>query len=132
LSESAKRILIVEDNEDSAMSLKMLLEALGYAVHMVHDGEAAVDASVEVGPDIILMDIGLPGINGYEAARRIRTDRPEASLMIVALTGWGQEPDRRKSQAAGINHHLVKPLDLAELKRILEPAQASGVAQAGQ
>ena len=123
---SAKRILIVEDNEDSALSLKMLLEAMGYLVEVVHDGESAVGASAERRPDLILMDIGLPGINGYEAARQIRSGHPQAPIVIVALTGWGQEPDRRKSQEAGIDHHLVKPLVLDQLKRILEPAQMSG------
>lgn len=123
---SAKRVLIVEDNEDSALSLKMLLEAMGYLVEVVHDGESAVGASAERRPDLILMDIGLPGISGYEAARQIRRGHAQAPIVIVALTGWGQEPDRRKSQEAGIDHHLVKPLVLDQLKRILEPAQVSG------
>lgn len=117
------RILIVEDNEDSALSLKMLLEALGYAVEVAHDGEEGVTAAIALRPDVILMDIGLPKMNGYEAARRIRKECPDRPMVIVALTGWGQEPDRRRSVEAGIDHHLVKPLDLAALKRILEPAQ---------
>jgi CheY-like chemotaxis protein len=115
-----KRILIVEDNEDSALSLRMLLEELGYAAEVVHDGEGAVSSAAACPPDVVLMDIGLPGMNGYEAARQIRTGCA-GSLMIVALTGWGQEPDRRRSQEAGIDHHLVKPLDLGKLMLILSP-----------
>src|SRR3954463_9413274 len=99
----------------------MLLEALGHAVEAVHDGEAAVAAAESRPPNVILMDIGLPGINGYEAARQVRTRCPGAAVLIVALTGWGQEPDRKRSSDAGIDHHLVKPLDLDKLKLILAP-----------
>ena len=116
------RILIVEDNEDSALSLKMLLEAMGYEVGVVHDGEGAVGAASAQNPDVILMDIGLPRMNGYEAARRIRRDCRDKTMMIIALTGWGQESDRRQSADAGIDHHMVKPLDLGKLRQLLEPA----------
>lgn len=131
MSEStARRILIVEDNVDSAMSLMMLLEALGHAVEVVHDGEAAVDAAAARRPEVILMDIGLPGISGYDAARKIRgASRGESGAnapLIVALTGWGQEQDRRRSVDAGIDHHLVKPLDLEKLRRILAAAPPPG------
>ena len=122
------RILIVEDNEDSALSLKMLLEALGYAAEVARDGEEAVSAAIAACPDVILMDIGLPKMNGYEAARRIRKVCQNRPMLIVALTGWGQEPDRRRSVEAGIDHHLVKPLDLAALRQILEPAQPPAAA----
>jgi CheY-like chemotaxis protein len=118
---NAKRILVVEDNEDSALSLKMLLEALGFVADVVHDGEAAVASAITAPPGVILMDIGLPGISGYEAARRIRESCRDA-ITIVALTGWGQEADRRQSAAAGIDHHLIKPLDLEKLRQILVPA----------
>jgi CheY-like chemotaxis protein len=120
-SMSKKRILIVEDNEDSAISLKMLLEALGHEVAVVHDGEDAVSVAVAERPDIVLMDIGLPRMNGYEAARQIRLVFKSPDVKIVALTGWGQETDRRQSVEAGIDHHLVKPLDLDKLKQILVP-----------
>lgn len=119
---NAKRILIVEDNEDSALSLKMLLEALGYTADVVHDGEGAVAAAAARPPNVILMDIGLPKMSGYEAARRIRAASRDGTIMIVALTGWGQEADRRQSLEAGIDHHLVKPLDLEKLRQILVPA----------
>ncbi|MBI3372499.1 MAG: response regulator [Betaproteobacteria bacterium] len=120
---TATRILIVEDNEDSAQSLKMLLEALGYAAHIAHDGEAALSAALSLQPAVILMDIGLPGMNGYEAARRIRRQCVNPNMLIVALTGWGHQTDRRRSAEAGIDHHLVKPLDLAKLRQILQPGQ---------
>lgn len=117
----AQRILIVEDNEDSALSLQMLLEALGYAVDVEHDGEGAVRTANAKSPDVILMDIGLPRMSGYDAARQIRADCKDKPMMIIALTGWGQESDRRQSAEAGIDHHLVKPLDLGRLRQILEP-----------
>ncbi len=123
---SAQRILIVEDNQDSAMSLKMLLEVLGHVVDVVHDGEGAIDAAAAHRPDVILMDIGLPGLSGYDAARRIRKECRDASMLIVALTGWGQEQDRQRSVDAGIDHHLVKPLDLDELRQILASAPPPG------
>lgn len=118
---TASCILIVEDNEDSAGSLKLLLEALGYAAHIARNGEEALNAAVTLRPDAILMDIGLPGMNGYEAARRIRQQCADKRMLIVALTGWGQQSDRLRSAEAGIDHHLVKPLDLAQLRQILEP-----------
>ncbi len=121
------RILIVEDNRDSADSLKALLGALGYEAHISNDGESAVRLAATLRPDVIVMDIGLPGINGYEAARQVRALKPELPAIIVALTGWGQQSDRLRSAEAGIDHHLVKPLDLAALKQILDsvPARAA-------
>lgn len=117
------RILIVEDNRDSADSLKALLEALGHDARVAYDGESAVRAAAAVQPDVIIMDIGLPGLSGFDVARQIRAQSPGKRLKIVALTGWGQESDRLHSAAAGIDHHLVKPLDLAALRRILESRQ---------
>ena len=122
------RSSIVEDNRDSADSLKTLLEALGYQLQVVYDGEAAVRAAAAAPPDVIIMDLGLPGMNGYEAATKIRQQNSGKRPLIVALTGWGQQSDRQRSAAVGIDHHLVKPLDLAELRRILASleAQATG------
>jgi CheY-like chemotaxis protein len=123
---TAQRILIVEDNQDSALSLQMLLEVLGHAADVVHDGEEAIVAAATRPPDVILMDIGLPGMNGYDAARRIRSDCKGRPLLIIALTGWGQDEDRRRSADAGIDHHLVKPLDLDKLRQILATAPLPG------
>lgn len=125
MSEGARlRILIAEDNRDSADSLKALLELLGYETHIAYDGESAVRAAAALRPDAIIMDIGLPGLNGYDAARRIRAQRPSRRVLIVALTGWGQHTDRLRSAEAGFDHHLIKPLDLAALKRILDSLRA--------
>jgi CheY-like chemotaxis protein len=114
------RVLITEDNRDSADSLKALLDALGYDGHIAYDGETAVRSAAALRPDVIIMDIGLPGMDGYEAARQIRAQNPAARLTIVALTGWGQHADRLKSADAGIDHHLLKPLDLTVLRQILD------------
>jgi CheY-like chemotaxis protein len=113
------RVLIVEDNRDSADSLKALLEALGYDAHVVYDGETGVRSAASLRPDAIIMDIGLPVMSGYDAARQIRAQNPGSPLTIVALTGWGQNADRQRSADAGIDHHLVKPLDLGALQGIL-------------
>jgi CheY-like chemotaxis protein len=114
------RILIVEDNRDSAGTLKVLLEGLGYQVQAVNDGESAVRAAAVLRPQVILMDIAMPGMDGYEAARRIRAQSPDMKVRIVALTGLGQQIDRLHSAEAGIDHHLVKPLELAVLQPILD------------
>jgi CheY-like chemotaxis protein len=127
VTESARlRILIAEDNRDAADSLKTLLEALGYHAQIAYDGESAVRIAAVWRPDAVIMDIGLPGISGYDAARQIRAQQPGGRMLIVALTGWGQETDRLQSAAVGIDHHLVKPLDLAVLRRILDSSAAPG------
>ncbi len=105
------RILIVDDNRDSADSLAMVLQLMGHDTRTAYDGLEGVALATDFRPDAILMDIGLPKLNGYEACMRIR-ERPEAaSVVIVAITGWGQDADRRRSQMAGFNHHMVKPID---------------------
>ncbi len=114
-----RRILVVEDNQDSAMSLRMMLELMGHDVQTAHDGVAAVEAAERFRPDLILLDIGLPKQNGYDACRRIRQQPWSSGMEIVALTGWGQEADRRRSREAGFDHHLVKPVELAALETLL-------------
>jgi PAS domain S-box-containing protein len=111
-----RRFLVVDDNEDSASSLAMLLSIDGHEVQVAHDGIAAVEAAESFGPDVVLLDIGLPRLNGYEACRRIRSQVSGASIVIIALTGWGQEEDRRKSREAGFDHHMIKPIDYDALK----------------
>lgn len=111
-----QRFLVVDDNEDSASSLAMLLSIDGHEVQVAHDGIAAVEAAERFGPDVVLLDIGLPRLNGYEACRRIRSQGSGSSIAIIALTGWGQEEDRRKSREAGFDHHLIKPIDYDALK----------------
>ncbi|HET7131654.1 MAG TPA: response regulator, partial [Gammaproteobacteria bacterium] len=114
-----RRMLVVDDNADSAESLRILLELLGAQVVAVHDGPAALAALDADKPDVVLLDIGMPEMDGYELARRIRSRSDGADLILIALTGWGQEEDRRRSKEAGIDHHLVKPVDIAALERLL-------------
>jgi PAS domain S-box-containing protein len=116
---AGRRILVVDDNEDSASSLAMLLTTCGHTVQTAHDGPRAIQLATEMQPDIILLDIGLPGLNGYEVCRRIRQEPFGKRVMIVALTGWGQEEDRRASREAGFDRHLVKPIDFEELMSVL-------------
>jgi len=114
----ARRILVVDDNRDSANSLAMLLKLLGHTVDTAHDGLEAVERAATFRADVILLDIGMPRLNGYEAARRIRQQR-QKGLKLVALTGWGQEEDRQRSEEAGFDAHLVKPVDFAALTKLL-------------
>jgi PAS domain S-box-containing protein len=119
---AARRILVVDDNLDAADSLGMLLSMLGHEVHTAHDGLEAVEAVVEFRPDVVLLDIGLPKLNGYEAARQIRERHGGTGLVLIALTGWGQDEDRRRSKEAGFDHHMTKPVDFADLQRVLAEA----------
>ena len=113
------RILVVDDNRDGAASLAMLLTAMENDTRTAHDGLQGVELAEAFRPDLIVLDIGLPKLNGYDACRRIR-ERPWAKeTLIVAATGWGQDEDRRRSKEAGFDHHLVKPIDAAELNRLL-------------
>jgi CheY-like chemotaxis protein len=120
-----RRILVVDDNEDSADSLGQLLELLGHEVRTAYDGEAGVAEAEGFRPDMVLMDIGMPRLNGYDAARRIREQPWGKGVVLIALTGWGQEGDRQRSQEAGFDAHLVKPVDPAALKKILADSHSS-------
>ncbi len=113
------RILIVDDNTDSANSLSDVLQLIGNETFVGHDGEAAVAQAERLRPDVILLDIGLPKLNGFDACRRIRENTWAKDILIIALTGWGQEEDRRKSTEAGFDVHLVKPVDIAGLLEIV-------------
>jgi PAS domain S-box-containing protein len=116
---TGRRILIVDDNRDSALSLAILLRIAGNETQTAHDGLDAVKAAATFRPDVVLLDIGLPGLNGYEVARKIREQPWGNTLVLVALTGWGQDEDRKKSKAAGFNGHMVKPVDHAALAKLL-------------
>jgi CheY-like chemotaxis protein len=115
----ARRILVVDDNRDVASSLAVVLELMGHQVETVNDGLAAIEKAVAFHPDVILLDIGMPGLNGYEVARRIR-EQGQEGLVLVALTGWGQEEDRRLSHEAGFDVHLVKPVDMDALIKVFD------------
>lgn len=114
------RILVVDDNPDSAMSMAMLLSMMGHETRTAHDGEAAVAAAEEFRPRVILLDIGLPKLNGYEVAQRIRQEKWGESMFLVAVTGWGQDEDRQRAEDVGMNLHMVKPVEPAALDRVLD------------
>lgn len=119
----ACKILVVDDNADAADTLEALLRIEGFTVTVAYDGAAAVEAVRENPPEIVLMDIGMPRMDGYEAARRIR--QQDSGIRLIALTGWGQELDRQRAEAAGFNMHFVKPVDL---ERLLTTINAVGAA----
>ncbi len=114
-----RRILVVDDNRDAAETLGALLSALGATVAVVNSGEAALGMFDTFAPDTILLDIGMPEIDGYEVSRRIRARTEHRAVLLIALTGWGQEQDQKRSLAAGFDHHLVKPVDLEKLRNLL-------------
>lgn len=116
---SVLRILVVDDNRDSAVSLSILLSLAGHITTTAFDGEEALDTAGRFHPDVVLLDIGLPKLNGYQVCRALRSVPRERRLVIVALTGWGQADDRRKSVDAGFDAHLVKPVDPDALQRTL-------------
>jgi signal transduction histidine kinase/CheY-like chemotaxis protein len=113
------RVLIVDDHRDGATSMCRLLRALGYDARQANDGLAGFDAAAEFGPDVVLLDIGMPKLNGYDVARRLRAEPWGQTMFLVALTGWGQESDRRRALDAGFDEHLIKPVAVAELMQVL-------------
>ena len=119
----ALKVLVADDNEDSAMTLSMILKILGSEVRTANDGMEAVEVATAFRPDVILLDIGMPRLNGYEACRRIREQPWGEKIVLVALTGWGQDEDKRRSQEAGFTHHIVKPVDPDVLKKLLFPSR---------
>jgi CheY-like chemotaxis protein/two-component sensor histidine kinase len=121
---TGQRILVVDDNVDAAESLSALLRCLGADVLTVHNGAAALEGVRTHKPSAAVLDIGLPGMDGYEVARRTRAEPDGADLLLIALTGWGNEEDRRRSREAGIDHHLVKPVELNVLERLLAARHA--------
>lgn len=112
-------MLVVDDNHDAGEVLAMLLESMGFLTQAVDSGEAALAALPDYQPNVILMDIGMPGMNGYEVARRIREQPQYDHIKLVALTGWGQEKDRVMSRESGFDHHLTKPVDFKILKGLI-------------
>jgi PAS domain S-box-containing protein len=127
-----RRILVVDDNVDACTSLAMLLQVTGYETYMAHDGQAAFDAANKYRPDVMLLDIGLPKLNGYEVCRRLRKEPWGNGIALIALTGWGQDEDRRKSREAGFDGHLVKPVVSYEsfielVESLAEGRKAAGI-----
>jgi signal transduction histidine kinase/ActR/RegA family two-component response regulator len=112
-------ILIVDDNEDAADTLKISLEAAGHVVHVAHDGPSALKLAGEIAPDVAVLDIGLPVMDGYELARQLRTQRGLTQLPLIAISGYGQDSDQHRSKAAGFDAHLVKPVDPEQIETLL-------------
>jgi CheY-like chemotaxis protein len=112
-------VLVADDNRDAADSLAALLQALGNDVKIAYDGKEAVAAARTFHPEVILLDIGMPQLDGYGAAREIRGDPQTRVAKLVALTGWGQEEDRQRVRAAGFDAHIVKPAEIEVLRQVL-------------
>ena len=122
---SPRRVLVVDDHVDAARMLQLLLQYEGHEARIAHDGQAALKAVEEFKPEFVFLDIGMPGMNGYEIARALRGHENRNKLLLIALTGWGQPSDIQESREAGFDLHLVKPLDTASVKRLLETPPAS-------
>jgi CheY-like chemotaxis protein len=123
---NTRRIIVADDNRDAADTTAMMLRALGHEVRACYDGRQALDEGASFQPDTMLLDIGMPGLSGYEVARRIRDEPWGADVALIALTGWGQTEDRRRSLDAGFDHHLVKPVHLNDLRSVIESGRGSG------
>jgi signal transduction histidine kinase/ActR/RegA family two-component response regulator len=126
LETQARRIMVVDDNQDSALSLSMLLEISGHETAVAHDGIEALRVAEDFLPDVMLLDIGMPKLNGYDAARRIRQQPWGKEMILVALTGWGKDGDRQKSEDAGFDMHLVKPVELETLIELFSGIEKKG------
>jgi CheY-like chemotaxis protein len=120
-----RRVLVVDDNRDAAVSLAMMLQLMGYETQTAHDGLEAVDVAAAFRPDVALLDIGMPRLNGYDTARRIRQQPWGQGMVLVAVTGWGQEGDLRRSREAGFNFDLTKPVEPAALEKPLAEPRAT-------
>jgi CheY-like chemotaxis protein len=114
-----RRILVVDDNRDSAKTMEMLLKLTGHQTQVAFDGLEAVGAAGSFRPDVVLLDIGLPKLNGYETAARIRRESWGAEMFLIAVTGWGQDDDRQKSKEAGFDAHLTKPVEFPMLTKLI-------------
>jgi CheY-like chemotaxis protein len=121
-----KRILIADDNQDAAASLAMLLELAGHEVRCAHLGEAALSVAQLFRPDTALLDIGMPDITGYEVAQRLRQEPWGKDVQLIALTGWGQDRDRRRAFESGFDHHLSKPIDPDRLEHLIRGTAEPG------
>jgi len=119
-SANALRILVVDDNVDAAKSMMALLQMSDHEVKIAYDGQSALLVATAWPPDVVLLDIGLPGLNGYEVAKRLRQDARLGQTMLIAVTGYGHESDRQRSRAAGFDHHMTKPCDFKELEKLIK------------
>ena len=122
----SRRILVIDDNRESADAMAMLLRVFGHDVRTAYDGPTALDMAREQSPDVVLCDVSMPGMSGLEVARRLRQDLGLRDLLMVALTGYGEEEDKRRSEEAGFNAHMVKPINLDVLQALLSRANFAG------
>jgi CheY-like chemotaxis protein len=120
------RILVVDDNVDTATGMATLLQLAGHEVQVAHEGRAAVEVARTFRPRVLLLDLGLPGLSGYEVATQLRNEGCCRDSVFVAVSGYGQEQDRERSQAAGFDHHLAKPVDLESLRTVLAAIRRGG------
>jgi CheY-like chemotaxis protein len=125
-----RRILVVDDNADSAESLAMLLKIQGNDTQVANDGLEALEKGPAYKPDVVLLDIGMPGMNGYDACQAIRAASWGEEVLLIAMTGWGQDEDRRRSAEAGFDYHLVKPVDHTQLLELLASESANNLSAA--
>jgi CheY-like chemotaxis protein len=114
-----RRVLVADDNVDAAESLQLWLQMAGHEVHAAHDGLEALRAAESLRPEVVLLDLGMPGLNGYDVARRIRQAPWGRGMVLIALTGWGQEEDRQQTSAAGFDHHLTKPVPPDDIEALI-------------
>jgi CheY-like chemotaxis protein len=122
-STSKRRLLVVDDNRDAAESMSMLLEMWGHEVAFAYDGPSALETAEQWQPEAVFLDIGLPGMDGYEVAARLRELPQAKDAVLIAVTGYGQEDDRLRSRRAGIDHHLVKPVAPDALRNLIDSLQ---------
>jgi CheY-like chemotaxis protein len=120
------RVLLVDDHPATRRTFGRLLEVLGNQLYTAHDGPSTLEAALAFQPDVVLLDIGLPGMDGYEVAKWMRQELTLQNTVLVAVTGYGQESDRQRSQEAGFDHHLVKPLDIDALQQLLAEVMEPG------
>ena len=118
-----RRLLVVDDNKDAAESMSMLLEMWGHEVAFAYDGPSALETAEQWQPEAVFLDIGLPGMDGYEVAERLRELPHAKDAVLIAITGYGQEDDRQRSRRAGIDHHLVKPVAPDALRNLIDSLQ---------
>jgi CheY-like chemotaxis protein len=116
---AGRRVLVADDNHDSAESLGMLLEMAGHEVRLAYDGQEALESAGHFLPDVMLLDIGLPKLDGFEVASRLRRDSRHDRMLLVAVTGYGTDSDRERARAAGFDHHLMKPVDPRALSDLI-------------
>ncbi|HTX05272.1 MAG TPA: response regulator [Steroidobacteraceae bacterium] len=117
---TSRRLLVVDDNKDAAESMSMLLQMWGHEVAYAYDGPSALETAQQWQPEAVILDIGLPGMDGYQVAERLRTLPQGKETVLIAITGYGQEDDRRRSRRAGIDHHLVKPVAPDTLRMLID------------